>query len=258
MQDQARSNLGLRKLASRISLGVAILLVALKLFAWLMTGSVALLTSTIDALVDTAASFVTYFAVRYAERPPDQDHRFGHGKGEAVAAFTQAMFLAGASLVLGFQSIERLISPEPLASLPVGLGVITTSLIAAAGLVIMQSWVVKKTASTAIAADRAHYLTDVAVNIAVLAALVVIVLTGWQRADPTFAFAISGFMLWSAGHIVREALIPLLDREIPGADRQRIKETVLGCSGFGTFMTCGHDPLATASLLSFIWRSMAS
>src|SRR6202041_595345 len=156
MQKHENLNSGLRRLASRASLAVAVTLVAMKLAAWVVTGSVVLLTSAVDALVDTGASFVTYFGVRYAERPPDRDHRFGHGKGEAVAGFTQAVFLAGAALILVFQSIDRLISPELVTSIDLGLWVIVVSLIAAAGLVVMQTWVVKRTGSTAIAADRAH------------------------------------------------------------------------------------------------------
>ena len=114
---------------------------------------------------------MTYFGVRYAERPPDREHRFGHGKGEAVAAFTQATFLAGAALVLTFQAIERLLFPQPLDALELGAWVIAASMLAAATLLAMQTWVVRETGSTAISADRAHYLTDVAVNAAVLLAL---------------------------------------------------------------------------------------
>ena len=83
----------LRRLASQASLAVAVVLVAVKLAAWIVTGSVALLSSAVDGLVDAAASFATFFGVRYAERPPDRDHRFGHGKGEAIAGYTQAAFL---------------------------------------------------------------------------------------------------------------------------------------------------------------------
>src|ERR1700744_342317 len=108
MSEQPR----LRQLASRVSLCVAVILVVVKVIAWVMTGSVALLGSAIDALVDTGASLATYFGVRYAERPPDSDHRFGHGKGEAIAGFTQATFLAGAAVVLAFQSLERLYYPR--------------------------------------------------------------------------------------------------------------------------------------------------
>ncbi len=222
---------GLRKLASTVSVTTAVILLALKIAAWLATGSVALLTSAVDALVDTGASLVTFFGVRYAERPPDRDHRFGHGKGEAVAAFTQATFLAGAALVLAVQSAERLIFPEPVSAVDIGLLVVVGSLLAAIGLVAMQTWVIRKTASTAIAADRAHYLTDVAVNVAVLGALGVTKLTGWTRADAAFALAISGYMLWNARGIAKKALAQLLDRELPDEDRLRIRQVVLACEG---------------------------
>jgi len=221
----------LRRLASLISLITAVVLVAVKLSAWIVTGSVAMLTSAVDALVDTGASFATYFGVRYAERPPDHDHRFGHGKGEAVAAFTQATFLAGAAFVLTVQSIQRLVYTQPINALDVGLLVIVASLIAALALVVVQTWVLRKTGSTAIAADRAHYLTDVAVNVAVLIALGVTKLTGWTRADPAFALAISGYMLWNAYGIAKHALAQLLDRELSDDDRQRIKTAILTCHG---------------------------
>jgi ferrous-iron efflux pump FieF len=227
MQEQS----GLRPLASRTSLGVAVTLVAVKLAAWVMTGSVALLASAVDALVDTGASLATYFGVRYAERPPDQDHRFGHDKGEAIAGFTQSTFLAGAAVVLAFQSLERIFFPHHTESLNIGTWVIAGSLVAATALVAMQTWVVRKTGSTAIAADRAHYMTDVALNASVLVSLGVTRVTGWERADPLFAFVISGYMLWNAHHIAKEVLTQLLDRELPTEDRRHIKEVVCGCAG---------------------------
>jgi cation diffusion facilitator family transporter len=230
MREQNTSS-GLREMASRVSLAVAIALVAVKFGAWIATGSVALLASAIDALVDTASSLVTLFGVRYAGQPPDHDHRFGHGKGEAIAGFTQSAFLAGAAVVLAFQSIQRFWFPQRPMSLDIGVWVIAGSLIAAGALVVMQTWVVKKTGSTAIAADRAHYLTDVAVNTGVLMALGVTKYTGWERADPAFAFVISGYILWNARHIARDALTQLLDRELPDEDREHIKSVVLGCVG---------------------------
>lgn len=221
----------LASLTSLTSLTMAVVLVVVKLVAWVLTGSVALLSSAIDALVDTAAALATFFGVRYAERPADEDHRFGHGKGEAIAGFTQAAFLTGAALVLAFQSIERLFFPEPVQKLGVGLTVIFASLVAATGLVVLQIWVVRRTGSTAIAADRAHYLTDIAVNVAVLLALGITRFTGAERADPIFAIAISGYMLWNSRHIAIDALKQLLDRELPDADRGRIRAKVLACKG---------------------------
>jgi ferrous-iron efflux pump FieF len=221
----------LKNVSARATLVVSMLLVVVKLAGWLVTGSIALLASAIDSLVDTGASVVTLWGVRYAQRPPDRDHRFGHGKGEAVAAFTQASFLAGAAFVLAFQSIERLVFPVPLDALEIGFWLIGGSLAVACCLAAMQSWVVRKTGSTAIAADRAHYLTDIGLNAAVLTALAVTRWTGWTRADPAFAFVISGYMLWTAHAIAREALEQLLDSELPSEDRGRIKQTLRACAG---------------------------
>ena len=221
----------LKNLSARVTLVVAILLVIVKLAGWLATGSMALLASAIDALVDTGASIVTLVGVRYAQRPPDRDHRFGHGKGEAVAAFTQASFLAGAAVVLAFQSLQRLVFPIALDALEIGVALIAGSLVVAIGLVALQTFVVRRTGSTAIAADRAHYLTDIALNAAVLLTLAVAKWTGWDRADPVFALLISGYMLWNARGIANFALEQLLDRELPSEDRRRIKDAVRGCAG---------------------------
>ncbi len=229
--EQARRASVIKSVSTRVTLIVAILLSIGKLAGWLLTGSMVLLASAIDALVDTGASVVTLLGVRYAEQPPDRDHRFGHGKGEAVAAFTQASFLAGAAVVLTFQSIQRLVSPVSLDALEIGVWLIGASLLAALGLVAMQTWAVQRTGSTAIAADRAHYLTDIALNAAVLLALGLTHWTGWTRADPAFALVISAYMLRNAYAIAREALEQLLDQELPAQDRRRIKDAVRACVG---------------------------
>jgi ferrous-iron efflux pump FieF len=222
---------GLKRLSIYVTLTVATLLALAKFGGWILTDSMALLAAAIDALVDAGASIVTLLGVTYAQKPPDRDHRFGHGKGEAVAAFTQATFLAGAAATLAFQAVGRLFSPVAVESVEIGVWVIIASLIAAGGLVTLQTYVVRKTGSTAIKADRAHYATDIAFNSAVLVALAVTEWTGWTRADPIFALGIAGYMLWSAYGIVGEALEQLLDRELPSGERRRIKEAVRACAG---------------------------
>jgi ferrous-iron efflux pump FieF len=225
------SNKKLRHAASIVALAIALVLVGIKVWAWLATGSISLLTSAADGLVDVVASFVTFAGVRYAARPVDRGHRYGHGKAEAVAAFVQALLLAGAAAGLGIESVGRLFAPQPLSELGFGIWVIIGSSVAASGLVAMQTYVVKRTGSTAIAANRAHYITDVAVNIAVLIALVLERSMGWNRADAFGALAISCYMLWNARGMAMHALVQLLDRELEVVDRERIEATVLGCEG---------------------------
>ena len=225
------SNQKLRRFASIMALAVALTLVGVKAWAWLATGSISLLTSAADGLVDVVASFVTFAGVRYAGRPVDRGHRYGHGKAEAVAALVQALLLTGAAVGLGIESVERLFVPQPLTDMGFGLWVIIASLVAASGLVALQTYVVKRTGSTAIAADRAHYVTDVAVNIAVLVALVLERFLTWNRADAIGALAISGYMLWNARGMALQALNQLLDRELDTSDRERVRSAVLGCEG---------------------------
>ncbi|WP_203521143.1 cation diffusion facilitator family transporter [Sodalis ligni] len=221
----------LTRLASLISLSVALMLVGIKIWAWLLTGSISMLTSAADGLVDVMASIVTLAGVYYAQRPADKGHRYGHGKAEAVAAFVQALLLAGAGLVLGIESVGRLIHPQPLSQQGLGIWVIVGSTFCAGVLVTMQTFVVKRTGSTAIAADRAHYVTDIAVNIAVLAALVLDGLFGWARSDAAGALGISCYMLWNARGMVLSALIQLLDQELDVKDRRRIRAAALSCEG---------------------------
>src|ERR1019366_8297041 len=124
-------------------------------------------------------------------RPADAMHRFGHGKAESLAALIQALLLAGAASVLIFDGLHRLITPQAVAQLNVGLGVIAGSTLLTALLVLFESYVTKRTRSHAIAADRSHHLSDVAANLAVLLALALTKLTGWPRFDPLFAIAIA-------------------------------------------------------------------
>ena len=231
------AKLGLRRTAAIVALAVALLLVVVKVWAWITTGSISLLTSAADGLVDVVASSVTFAGVRIAAKPVDHDHRYGHGKAEAVAAFVQAMLLAGAAIGLGIESAHRLFYPQPLNQTGFGVLVIVVSTGVAFGLVVMQSYVMKQTDSTAIAADRAHYITDVAVNIAVLVALLLERWFSWNRADAIGALAISCYMLWNARGMSKDALYQLLDRELDVPDRTRIEMAVRGCQG----VTGVHD-----------------
>jgi ferrous-iron efflux pump FieF len=231
MKSHVDSDASLRRLASAIVLGAAALLIGAKLWGWIATDSVALLTSAADAVVDALAATATFFGVRFAVHPADLEHRFGHGKGEALAAFAQAILLAGTAAVLATQALWRLIHPQPLAAITLGIliavgGLATSSLLAA-----MQTWVVRRTGSTAIAADRAHYLMDAALNAAVLAALALTSVTGWERADPIAALIIAGCMIVGARRVAATASRQLLDRELPTEQRERIKAAAIACVG---------------------------
>lgn len=240
MKSQADSDATLRRVSSAIVLGAALVLIVAKLWGWMATGSVALLTSVADAVVDALAATATFFGVRFAQRPADSMHRFGHGKGEALAAFTQAVLLGSTALVLGAESLWRLIYPRPLTAINFGLWIAVGGFVISSLLAAMQTWVVRRTGSTAIAADRTHYFMDAVLNGAVLAALALTRATGWERADPIFALVIAGFMIAGAWRVAETASRQLLDHELPQEQRERIKQVALACSG-----VCGIHDLRT-------------
>jgi len=218
-------------LTSLISLCVALFLVSIKLWAWPETDSITLLTSAADSLVDVIASLVTLTGVCYAQRPADQDHRYGHGKAEAISAFVQALLLIGMGIILGIESITRIITPKSLSSPNLSIFIIIGSTLCVTFLVILQTLVIKYTDSTAITADRTHYFSDITINISVLIALLLERIFGWIQADAIGALIISCYIIWNVRKTVKASLLQLLDRELSSFDRKKIVSAVLKCHG---------------------------
>ncbi len=217
----------LRRRATFASVAVACLLILLKLGAYTATGSVALLSSLIDSSVDAFASIVTLVGVRYALQPPDATHRFGHGKGEPLAAVAQALFIAGSGVLLTYQAISRIVNPEPLRQSWIGITVMLVSILLTLALVGYQRYVIRRTGSVAIRADSLHYSGDIAMNVAVIAAILLADYTGKTVFDPLFAIGIAAFLIASAARIARRSLDMLMDRELPAEKRRRIREIVM-------------------------------
>jgi ferrous-iron efflux pump FieF len=220
----------LLRTATRASVATSVVLVCVKLFAWLSSGSVAVFASLLDSLMDTAASLINLFAVDYSLKPADQDHRFGHGKAEALAGLGQSLFIGASALFLLYQATQRFIAPQPLANLTDAVWVIALALVLTAGLVLFQRYVVKQTGSTAVYADSLHYLSDLATNVATLVALVLIG-QGWLRADGLFGIAIGVYILYSAGKVGWVAIRILMDEELPQHERQAIVACVEATDG---------------------------
>jgi ferrous-iron efflux pump FieF len=201
-------------------------LIVIKLWAWLATSSVAMLASFVDSTLDLVASGLNLLAVRHALTPADREHRFGHGKAEALAGLGQAAFIGGSAAFLLFESLSRLMAPRPVEQSVLGLAVIGISIALTIALVTFQRYVIKRTRSLAIGADHLHYLTDIATNAGVVLALVLAGLAGWHIADPLISLAIGGIIAWGAFKILSGAYDELMDRELDDADRAHIKEIV--------------------------------
>ncbi|HRX71030.1 MAG TPA: cation diffusion facilitator family transporter [Candidatus Competibacteraceae bacterium] len=222
--DPARAGRLLR-LATYASVATATVLIAAKLAAALMTGSVSVLASLVDSMMDVAASIINLLAVHYSLQPPDRDHRFGHGKAEPLAGLVQAAFVAGSAVFLVLHAIDRLLYPQPLNDAMVGVSVLLFAMVATGVLLLFQRQVIRRTQSTAIRADALHYATDLLTNAATIAALGLAML-GWPSADPVFAIGIAFYILYSAGQIGHESIQLLMDRELSPEVHTQIKQIV--------------------------------
>ncbi len=217
--------------ATYASVAVASVLIVGKLYAWTVTDSVSLLSTLIDSLLDAAASLVNLLAVRHALQPADREHRFGHGKAEALAGLAQSAFITGSAAFLLIEAIERLANPKTIAGTEIGYWVMVVSIVLTLALVIFQRYVVKRSGSVAISADSLHYQSDVLINASVMVSLYLTSQMNLPLADPLFAVAIAAYIIHTAWKIGSEAFQILMDRELPDEDRKKIREIVMSQPG---------------------------
>ncbi len=235
----------LMRLATRAALAVALALALAKAVAWWFSGSVSLLAGLTDSLLDGAASLLNLLAVGYALRPADDNHRYGHGKAEALAGLGQGLFIGASAVFVGYQGAQRLIYPEPLDATGAGLAVVVLSLLATFCLLRFQRHVVLVTGSTAITADSLHYRSDLLLNGSILAALL-LAQAGLPRADALFGLGIALYIFHSALGIIRGACSVLMDEELPVEVSRRMHELacavpgVLGAHDLRTRMSGTH------------------
>ena len=226
--DQAAVSQRLRLRATYAALAVAAVLIAAKFLAWIGTGSVALLSSLVDSLVDLAASLLNFLAIRHAATPADREHRFGHGKAEPLAALGQSAFLVGSAMLLMAEAIRRLVSPAPVSNPPAGIAVMAFAIIVTLALVTYQRHVVRRTGSLVVGADELHYRGDIILNLSVIVTLVIGHLFAVPILDPLFGGAVGVWIIYGAVKIARLSLTQLMDRELPDAERARIRAIAEG------------------------------
>jgi ferrous-iron efflux pump FieF len=217
----------LMRRASMASVVVALGLIALKAGAWIMTGSVAMLGSLLDSFLDALASAMILLAINHSLIPADEDHRFGHGKAEAIAGLGQATVIFVSSLYVFVEAVQHLMRPEPVREGVIGVVVIVLSMAATLCLVTYQRRVSRLTGSMAISADALHYRSDLYMNAGVIVALVLSSQFGIWFADPIIGIVIAGIITHSAWAIARQSFDTLMDKELPTEDRARIEEIVL-------------------------------
>jgi cation diffusion facilitator family transporter len=205
-----------------MSVATAAVLGAIKLAAWLASGSTAMLASMADSGLDLVASLGTFWAVRYAAAPPDAEHRFGHGKAEAFASLMQAGLVFASAALIAREAIADILDPHPLQNEGWAIAVMVVSTGLTALLVTAQTRILRRTSSVAVSGDRAHYASDLASNVVALVGIAASAWLGLSNLDAAAALVVTGLLLWGAISVFRQASDQLMDRELPDEDRARI------------------------------------
>ena len=229
----------LLKRVTYASVATAVVLIIVKAIAWYLSGSIGILASLIDSLMDSFASIINLFAVRYALQPADDDHHYGHGKAEPLAGLAQASFIAGSAMFLIFNAIERLQNPQALTHGNIGIVVMVFSIVITAFLILYQRHVIKITNNLAIKADSLHYVTDILTNFSILFALY-LTIKGYLWADAVFAILIALYIFKSAFEIGNDSFQQLMDKKLDDETEQLIIKTIeetKNAIGFHDFRT---------------------
>ena len=210
--------------AAFASIAVALLLLGLKAWAVWSTGSTAMLGSLADTALDLIASLATLLGVWIAAMPADEDHRFGHGKAEALAAMFQVVLISLSAFGLAVRAVQQWLAGDRTVEAEQGIAVSGIAMAATLALLAYQRFVIRRTGSVAIATDHLHYQSDLLLNLAVIAALALDQYANVAGADPVFALAIAAWLGWSAWRASQTAIEQLMDQEWPEAKRQRFVE----------------------------------
>lgn len=230
------------RFATYVAVSVAIILVLIKLYAWLNTGSASILASLLDSTVDILASMIIMYAVMISQSPADKEHRFGHGKAEPLASLAQSAFIAGSAVYLILYAIESLWMKSELQQVTVGLWVMALSLSLTSLLVFFQYYVIQKTKSTAIQSDALHYVSDILTTGLVILGLL---FSQLQWLDPILAILIAIWIMRSAYIIGRDSVNQLMDGEIDEDMRAEIIRIILAApkvQGFNDLRTYRAGP----------------
>jgi cation diffusion facilitator family transporter len=213
----------LEKKATVVSTSVAALLVIMKMTVGILSGSIAVLASAIDSLLDLTVSLFNYFALHNAEKNPDDNFHYGRSKLEPLAAVMEGTIISISALFILYGALAKIAYPRDMSNMSESIAVMISSFVITAFLVTFLNYVAKKTKNMVIRADALHYKTDLFSNGAILFALGAISYTGEQLIDPILGIAIAIYMIYSAIPIIKEGILMLLDAALPQEDIEKIK-----------------------------------
>jgi len=210
-----------------LSIGAALLTIILKFGAYLLTGSVGLLSDAAESVVNLIAAFVAFWALTFAARPPDAEHAFGHSKAEYFSSGVEGALILVAAVCIAVEAWGRLLHPQPLQQVGLGLGLslFATAINGSLALVMLKAG--ERLRSVTLRADAHHLLTDVWTTVGVVVGLFLVKLTGWLVLDPIIALIVAVNIVWAGVRLLRETGSGLLDASLPAAEQKIITDTFL-------------------------------
>ncbi len=209
-----------------LSIGAALLTIALKAGAYFLTGSVGLLSDAEESLVNLVAAIIATWAVTYAAKPADEEHAFGHYKAEYFSSGIEGALILIAAGSIAIAAWGRLFHPQPLEQLGIGLGLslVATAINGALALAMLRAS--KQLRSITLRADAHHLLTDVWTSIGVVLGLILVPITHWLLLDPIIAFVVAANIIWTGIRLLHETGLGLLDTAMPASDRRIVSDTL--------------------------------
>lgn len=211
-----------------LSIGAALATMGLKAAAYFVTGSVGLLSDAMESLVNLAAAIVALIALTVAIRPADEEHAYGHGKVEYFSSGFEGALILVAAGTIAYAAIQRLINPQPLEQVGLGLAISTaaSAINFVVATVIMRAG--KKHNSITLEADAQHLMTDVWTSVGVILGVAAVALTGWVRLDPIIALLVAANIVWAGAQLLRRSALGLIDTALPAGDLGKIDGILTG------------------------------
>jgi cation diffusion facilitator family transporter len=209
-----------------ISIGAALITIALKVAAYLLTGSVGLLSDAIESLVNLVGGIMALAMLTIAARPADDDHAYGHSKAEYFSSGVEGGLILVAAVSIAVAAVQRLIEPRPLEQLGLGLAVSVAASLVNLGVALLLLRVGRRRNSITLEANAHHLLTDVWTSVGVVAGVAMVVVTGWQRLDPAVALVVAGNIVWTGIGIVRRSVAGLMDIALPPEELQKVEHAL--------------------------------
>jgi cation diffusion facilitator family transporter len=205
-----------------LSIAAAVATIALKTLAWALTGSVGLLSDAAESVVNLIAAVMALAVVQFAERPPDEDHAYGHEKANYLAAGIEGALILLAAVSIAYTAVRRLADPEPIED--VGIGATVAVIASAINFVVARILIAagREHGSLTLEADGRHLMTDVWTSVGVVAGVVAVAVTGWDPLDPLIALAVAANIVATGVRLVRNSASGLMDRALPPADLERV------------------------------------